>query len=195
MGDTTHPLMHKRRQEILAAAMKCFADKGFKATTMQDIARAVGMSAGNLYNYFEGKDSIVEELARRELAAREERIRKSNEVAEDWELCRQEIRELILSRLNSVRARICIDMLAESLRNDRMLAVFQSMDAQWRQLLLSIYMKTGRYTEQEAFCNIEANMAAMDGVFLRILMHPKLDKEALASELVDRIIATHNRRK
>lgn len=195
MGDTTHPLIHKRRQEILAAAMKCFADKGFKATTMQDIARAVGMSAGNLYNYFEGKDSIVEELARRELAAREERIRKSNEVAEDWELCRQEIRELILSRLNSVRARICIDMLAESLRNDRMLAVFQSMDAQWRQLLLSIYMKTGRYTEQEAFCNIEANMAAMDGVFLRILMHPELDKEALASELVDRIIATHNRRK
>ena len=195
MGDTTHPLIHKRRQEILAAAMKCFADKGFKATTMQDIARAVGMSAGNLYNYFEGKDSIVEELARRELAAREERIRKSNEVAEDWELCRQEIRELILSRLNSVRARICIDMLAESLRNDRMLAVFQSMDAQWRQLLLSIYMKTGRYTEQEAFCNIEANMAAMDGVFLRILMHPELDKGALASELVDRIIATHNRRK
>lgn len=195
MVDSTHPLMHKRRQEILAAAMKCFADKGFKATTMQDIAGEVGMSAGNLYNYFSGKDSIVEELARRELAEREERIRKSNQVAEDQDLCRQEIRELILSRLNSVRARICIEMLAESLRNDRLLAVFQSMDSQWRQLLLGIYMKTGCYTEQEAFCIIEANLAAMDGMFLRILMHPELDKESLASELVDRIIATHSRHK
>lgn len=187
--------IEKRQEEILAAALKCFADKGFKATTMLDIARAVGMSAGNLYNYFKGKDCIVEELARKEIAVREARLKKSQHAAGDLQLCRQEIRETILSRLNPVRARLSVELLAESFRNERLFHVFQSLDAHWRQTLLSMYMKTGLYTEQEARCVMEANMAAMEGVFLRILIHPNLDKEALADELAERMIAAHNNRK
>ena len=57
-------LTDTRRADILRAALKCFAAKGFHATTMSDIARACEMSAGNLYNYFAGKVDIVEELAR-----------------------------------------------------------------------------------------------------------------------------------
>lgn len=51
-----------RRAQILDAAAECFLSKGFHRTTMQDIFEASGLSAGAVYNYFEGKDEIVAEI-------------------------------------------------------------------------------------------------------------------------------------
>ena len=51
MPDTTH--FHEDRSTgILEAARRAFAEKGFDGASMQDIARAAGMSAGNFYRYF-----------------------------------------------------------------------------------------------------------------------------------------------
>ena len=52
-----------RRQQILTAALHCFAQEGYQKTTMQDVARKAGLSAGSLYNYFESKEAMVEALA------------------------------------------------------------------------------------------------------------------------------------
>jgi TetR/AcrR family transcriptional regulator, repressor for uid operon len=48
-----------RRKEILAAASACFVRQGFHATSMQDVCRAAGMSAGTLYHYFASKSEII----------------------------------------------------------------------------------------------------------------------------------------
>ena len=52
------PKESERRTEILGAAQKCFARHGFAKTTMEDIAQAVGMKAGSLYHYYDGKETI-----------------------------------------------------------------------------------------------------------------------------------------
>jgi AcrR family transcriptional regulator len=49
----------ERRQQILDAAAACFARDGFHRTSMQDIVRESGVSAGLLYRYFAGKDDII----------------------------------------------------------------------------------------------------------------------------------------
>ena len=51
--------LEARRVEILDAAGKCFLEKGFHNTTMQDIYNASGLSPGAVYNYFSSKDDIV----------------------------------------------------------------------------------------------------------------------------------------
>jgi len=51
-----------RRTEILNAAQKCFARHGFAKTTMEDIAQTVGMKAGSLYHYYDGKETIFREV-------------------------------------------------------------------------------------------------------------------------------------
>jgi len=51
-----------RRTEILSAAQKCFARHGFAKTTMEDIAKAVGMKAGSLYHYYDGKETIFRDV-------------------------------------------------------------------------------------------------------------------------------------
>jgi AcrR family transcriptional regulator len=52
-----------RRQDILEAALGCFAENGFHQTSMADIVARSGMSHGAVYGYFAGKDDIIEALA------------------------------------------------------------------------------------------------------------------------------------
>jgi AcrR family transcriptional regulator len=48
-----------RRQQIVSAALGCFARDGFHATSMRDVVRASGLSAGAVYSYFPSKDDLV----------------------------------------------------------------------------------------------------------------------------------------
>ncbi len=52
----------QRERDILASVRGIFAEKGFDGASMQDIARATGMSAGNFYRYFPSKAALIEAL-------------------------------------------------------------------------------------------------------------------------------------
>ncbi|WP_343601366.1 TetR/AcrR family transcriptional regulator [Mycobacterium sp.] len=51
-----------RRDEILAAAKKVFARRGFHATTIADIATQAGLAYGSVYWYFASKDELFHTL-------------------------------------------------------------------------------------------------------------------------------------
>jgi AcrR family transcriptional regulator len=51
--------LRARRRQILDAAATCFAREGFHRTSMQDIVRESGISAGLVYRYFAGKDDMI----------------------------------------------------------------------------------------------------------------------------------------
>ena len=51
-----------RRIALLETAESVFAERGFAGATMAEIASRAGYSAGNLYNVFEGKDALFEEV-------------------------------------------------------------------------------------------------------------------------------------
>jgi AcrR family transcriptional regulator len=51
-----------RRTLILAAAGKLFVDRGYEATTMDEIRRAVDVSNGSLFHHFPTKDSLASAL-------------------------------------------------------------------------------------------------------------------------------------
>ena len=53
-----HPRAARMREEIVFAAAEAFARKGYRATTMQEIARAAGYTAASLYTYFRSKEEI-----------------------------------------------------------------------------------------------------------------------------------------
>jgi len=46
------------RKRILRKAREAFKSKGFLKASMRDIASDVGISTGNIYNYFNGKDEL-----------------------------------------------------------------------------------------------------------------------------------------
>jgi AcrR family transcriptional regulator len=51
-----------RRSELLAIAARLFAERGFKNTTVRDIADAAGILSGSLYHHFDSKEAMVDEL-------------------------------------------------------------------------------------------------------------------------------------
>ncbi|MEU6343197.1 helix-turn-helix domain-containing protein [Streptomyces sp. NPDC046977] len=51
--------LRNRRADILDAAARCFSRAGFHRTTIQDIAKESGFSAGLIYRYFADKDAMV----------------------------------------------------------------------------------------------------------------------------------------
>jgi AcrR family transcriptional regulator len=51
-----------RREELLAIAARLFAEKGFRNTTVRDIADAAGILSGSLYHHFDSKESMVDEI-------------------------------------------------------------------------------------------------------------------------------------
>lgn len=53
-----------RREELLRIAARLFAEKGFKNTTVRDIADAAGILSGSLYHHFDSKESMVDEILR-----------------------------------------------------------------------------------------------------------------------------------
>ena len=53
-----------RREELLALAARLFAQKGFRNTTVRDIADAAGILSGSLYHHFDSKESMVDEILR-----------------------------------------------------------------------------------------------------------------------------------
>jgi AcrR family transcriptional regulator len=59
--------LDRRRQQILDAAKECFAKDGFHNTSMQDIFKASGLSAGAVYRYFPSKHSLIRAIAEQAL--------------------------------------------------------------------------------------------------------------------------------
>jgi AcrR family transcriptional regulator len=62
------PAAEERSHEILASIRQAFAEKGFDGASMQDLARAAGMSVGNFYRYFPSKAAIVQAMCGFDLA-------------------------------------------------------------------------------------------------------------------------------
>ena len=48
-----------RRDQILDAAAKLFAQNGFHSTTIRDIAKEAGIADGTIYNYFRNKPALL----------------------------------------------------------------------------------------------------------------------------------------
>lgn len=121
----------QRIAQILQAALQCFLAKGFHQTSMRDIAQAAGVSLGNLYNHFPGKEAIIlavavaesEELApllQRLAASEGERAQMLAFLRDFHALCRQ-----------PEWATLAVEVLAESARNP---AVAEAFAANRRQL-------------------------------------------------------------
>jgi AcrR family transcriptional regulator len=55
----------ERSEEVYRAALRLFREKGYHATSMQDIAEAVGLYKGSLYHYIGGKEDLLVQVFER----------------------------------------------------------------------------------------------------------------------------------
>ena len=58
----------ERPAEIIAAALETFAERGFAATRLDDIATRAGVTRGTLYLYFSSKEELFKAVVRQSIA-------------------------------------------------------------------------------------------------------------------------------
>ena len=62
------------RQEILRTAARLFQQRGYDATSMNDVAAALKLSKGGLYHHFQSKDEILFEIMNHAMEITEQRV-------------------------------------------------------------------------------------------------------------------------
>src|SRR5216684_4690546 len=70
------------RERLFRAALKLFSEKGFQATTVEDITNAADVGKGTFFNYFPGKEHILLAFGEMQLAKLEHAVatvRESNQ--------------------------------------------------------------------------------------------------------------------
>jgi len=61
-GSPNGALRSRRRADMISIAAELFAQKGYRATTVREIADAAGILSGSLYHHFDSKESIGDEI-------------------------------------------------------------------------------------------------------------------------------------
>ncbi len=179
--------LERRRAEILAAALRCFAREGFHRTTMQDIVREAGLSPGAIYRYFAAKEDIIAAIAaerhRTERAMLHEAAART-----DVEAGLHQLVSAFLGRLADPAEqewrRVTVQVWGEALRSEAVRAVArEGLDEPLRTLaaLIRRSQRAGglaRDLDADALARVAA--AIFQGLVLQQAWDPEVDVAAYA---------------
>jgi len=130
-----------RRRQILDAALHCFSKQGFHRTTMKDIVKVSGLSAGAIYNYFSAKGDIVDAIAQ-ERHASENALLAAASAGSDKPLDLQGLARAFFGSFagteNRESRRVGVEVWAEALRNPDVLKIVRRGVDEPRRLLARI---------------------------------------------------------
>ena len=106
-----------RRKLLMEAAITCFAESGIARTSMRDIARKAGVSIGNLYNHFPGRDDLIAEIARMETEGLTGIVEEVAACGEREQAIKTFVTRYFAQCAERVSAVLTIEITSEALRN------------------------------------------------------------------------------
>ena len=157
-----------RRQQILDAAIECFSRDGFHRTTMQDIVRQSGLSAGALYTYFNSKEEMIEAIAAGRRARERGLILAASESAEFAAIFQRLVRgfsETLLDPGERQGRRLALQLWTEALRNPRILRTVRAGVDPPRKMLAKIVQAACKRGELPKDLDPDATARVMIALF------------------------------
>ena len=176
----------RRRDGIAAAAMRCFARDGFSSTSMADIIREAGSSAGSVYSNFENKSELVRYAASsalRDLIARVTAELPSERTPSSVLL------NLLRASADRTHAQTLLQIWAEAPWDPVLAEVAQQSTLELRALVAALLMPWCREnasilapTEPDVLA--DAVLTALQGFLVRLTIDRDIDPEILADRVV-----------
>ena len=130
-----------RRRHILEAAMTCFARKGFRGTTTNEICKEAGMSSGNLFHYFPSKLALIEAIAHERRRVWEERFDQIEQADDMFQAIEKSAMDLLRDISRDKYPRVNVEILAEQLGRTEMGNFFTKYETQSREQMKKIIQK------------------------------------------------------
>lgn len=171
-----------RRAHILDAAERCFARAGFHRTSMQDICREAGVSAGALYVYFASKEGLIAGIAERD------RSKLAGEFAKlastpDLATALAKLGEHYAVEEPKHKRLMCVEIGIESTRNEAVGAIHRSVDDFVRQSFEQLFERAvaeGRIQPSlSPKALAEIILVIGDGMFWRRAIDPNFNPKSV----------------
>jgi AcrR family transcriptional regulator len=129
--------IERRRQDIVAAAYEVFADKGYHAAGIADIAARLDIGHGTFYRYFENKRDILDHVVDYGLGLFLESVRPEN-------LTPATTREELRDQLTDIGERMFTEVVDRDPRLPRMILFeITAIDAELLQRVLGLLETVG----------------------------------------------------
>jgi AcrR family transcriptional regulator len=139
--DEALPTPDPRALEILLRARNAFVDKGFDGASMQDLARAAGMSVGNFYRYFPSKAALVAALITADLAEMDRDFALIIGSGEPMAALRQTIRTRVAGENCNDDGLLWAEITAAALRNPEIAAITRHMEQRITGYLCAVFAR------------------------------------------------------
>lgn len=179
-----------RRENILDAALRCFARGGFHATTMQDICKEAAVSPGAVYVYFASKEDLIAGLCERDRAEFAERFSLVSSAPDFLDALRQ-IGEHYFVDESPDRQRFVIEMGIEATRNPRISEIFMTVDQFCFDSFKSLFQRLkdeGRIAPEIDIDTLAKTFNVIgDGMFWRRAIEPGFNARAVLPVIVELI--------
>lgn len=190
MPRVTEETARRRRQQIVDAALRCFARDGLHGTSMADLFAEAGMSAGSVYSWFDSKDDIIEAAYRGSGAANADRMASSLQddpltgIAQVLRTAAKMFDEADWLRTS----RVNVQLWAEALVNDRIRDSFLDDFATYRRLLADAIRRAQEQGDLDADLDPAVVANVLWGIYLGMEVQkawdPDLDTNAYADTAI-----------
>jgi TetR/AcrR family transcriptional regulator, repressor for uid operon len=181
-------LRYDRRDEILAAAQRCFVRSGFHGASMQDICAEAGMSPGNLYRYFPSKEALVAGIAERDRAEVAQQF-ASIDLSHGFFAVLEGMAHDHFAEKPNEQVLLCTEVMAEARRNPdiaRISAAFDTDVKKWLGDLLRAAAARGDIPADIDFdAAVTMLMIIADGVWWRRALDPAFDPASVVPVFMD----------
>ena len=176
-----------RRAEIIAAARKCVAHKGFHATSMNEIAKTARMSVGHIYRYFENKEDIVRAIVEK---ISQEHLAWIASTANEKDIAQFHIERFTDKFMRNAEERaILLEVNAEAARNPEIAQILQSADKQSRDLAVAtVSLIYPEIDKEDLYARVELMATISESFLLRSIKQPEADAVKI-NELLRKAVA------
>lgn len=165
-----------KKKQIIAAAIRCFVEKGFHATSTAEICKAAGMSPGNLFHYYPTKNAIIEAIALQDQANFATLLQLEQVTDSTIETVITIMTRLIQLYNEPTYARLSLEIIAEASRNPAINNTFIENERIVRQRLVDILrhgVSNGQIAPELSIENTASWLITIaDGAIGRDLMEP-----------------------
>jgi TetR/AcrR family transcriptional regulator, repressor for uid operon len=114
------PTTLDRREQILEAAVVCFAKRGFHQASMHDISAEAGISVGLIYRYFQNKEAVIAAMAERHKSEIAELVARASQAPSLLEALEILFTAHCCEDSPKVLSAFVVDLYAEASRNPQM---------------------------------------------------------------------------
>lgn len=193
MPNKREQLRQERRQQIIDAALAVFAQKGFNATNVSDVAALAGVSQGTIYWYFESKDDLLTAAV---LSFLEDLAQAAFTSVHPAQTSTEKLRALGRSMVDFADAAkglftLFLEFWASSSQREEAGQLWTDLLVEYRDFFVAIIedgIASGEFKPVDARSLAWVLMAAYDGLAAYIMLVPDLDLAAISNTFVETLL-------